>query len=373
MLREILRAAGLAPGVLTTVEYEIGARVIPASRTTPDAPAVQSMLHQMLKAGCRSAVMEVTSHALVQKRAAGVDFDAGVFTNLTHDHLDYHHTMERYFEAKKLLFTGLGCRRKSAHAVVNIDDPWGARLLEHLGPRAAPVTYSAAGLPAAAVRAEGIVLAPVGTRFRARTPWGAAEVNMPLLGRFNVSNALAAIATAGSLGVEPALAARVLAGFRSAPGRLEQIATGRGFQVFVDYAHTDDALQNVLGTLREITAGRLIAVFGCGGNRDREKRPLMGKVVSRLADYAIVTSDNPRNESPTEIIAQIVAGFPPGGAAFETCEDRAEAIARAVRLARPGDAVLVAGKGHEVFQEFANRSLPFDDRQVVRRVLAAEG
>jgi UDP-N-acetylmuramoyl-L-alanyl-D-glutamate--2,6-diaminopimelate ligase len=351
---------------VSTVEYEIGPRSIPAGQTTPDAPALQSMLAKMVEAGCRSAVMEVSSHALVQKRTAGIDYDVAVFTNLTHDHLDYHRTMEEYFEAKALLFRGLGMADKDATAVINVDDPWGQRLLALSDVTATMLSY---GVDADAdVTATDVALTPEGSRFRVRTPWGEAALALRLLGRFNVSNALAALAACGSLGVPLDRIVPVLSEIALVRGRLEEVDTGKGFQVFVDYAHTDDALEHVLKTLREITRGRLIVVFGCGGNRDKTKRAAMGRAASRFADHSIITSDNPRNEEPAAIISDIRQGFN-GSAECGVIEDRRQAIAWALHLAREGDVVLVAGKGHEAFQEFANKTVPFDDRQVVREMV----
>ena len=366
MMRDGLRKAGREPGMLGTVTYEIGARAIPAGRTTPEACELQSMLAQMLSAGCRSAVMEVSSHSLMQDRTVGIDFDVAVFTNLTRDHLDYHETLENYFEAKSRLFRGLGHGRKKASAVVNVDDPWGRRLAVLPGLAADVLTYGMS--QEAEVRAERIQLLAGGSSFAAATPWGRAEVRLRLLGRYNVSNALAAIGGCCRLGVSLDTAVAALAEMVSVPGRLEMIETGRGFPLFVDYAHTDDALQNVLGTLRELTAQRLIVVFGCGGNRDRTKRPIMGRVAARLADYAILTSDNPRKEDPAAILQEVRAGFE-AAANFEIIEDRRQAIRRAIEMGKAGDVILIAGKGHETYQEFANTTIPFDDRQVAREIL----
>jgi UDP-N-acetylmuramoyl-L-alanyl-D-glutamate--2,6-diaminopimelate ligase len=367
MIRDILKAAGREPGLIGTIRYEIGKRCIPASRTTPEAPDIQFMLDQMLRAGCRSAVMEVSSHGLDQKRVWGIDFDVGVFTNLTQDHLDYHETMDKYFAAKTQLFRGLGGMEKRAHAAINIDDPWGMELANTNGFAAELVTFGTQ--PAAMVRADEVELTPSGSAFGFSSPWGGGRVELKLLGRFNVSNALAAIAACGPLGVEPALMADVLHGVAVVPGRLERISNTRGLQVFVDYAHTPDALANVLHTLRELARGRVILVFGCGGNRDATKRPIMGAEAAALADYSIVTSDNPRNEDPAAIIGEIAAGF--GEAAnFEREANREKAIARALAVAREGDTVLIAGKGHENVQEFENTIVPFDDREVVRRLMS---
>jgi len=367
MARAILRAAGHRPGMIGTVVYEMGDRCIPAGRTTPEATDVQAMLDQMLRNGCDSAVMEVSSHALDQKRVWGIDFDVGVFTNLTRDHLDYHGSLERYFAAKSLLFQGLGQMEKRAAAVINLDDAWGQQLANVGGGWSAGYTFGFH--PAADIRAEDAEFDRDGAAFRLRTPWGTADARLRTLGRFNVQNALAAVGACGALGVPLADMVRALAGFTAAPGRLEPVPNARGIRLYVDYAHTDDALNNVLCMLREQCGGRLIVVFGCGGDRDRGKRPLMGAAAARWADLVILTSDNPRSEDPRQIIDEIAAGVP-AGASYERIEDRETAIARAIEVARPGDIVLIAGKGHENYQEFDRTVLPFDDREVARRHLA---
>ncbi|MDZ4197680.1 MAG: UDP-N-acetylmuramoyl-L-alanyl-D-glutamate--2,6-diaminopimelate ligase [Kiritimatiellia bacterium] len=366
MLRDLLRAGGRRPGLLGTVSYEIGARRIPAGRTTPEAPDVQSMLDQMVQAGCDSAVMEVSSHALDQKRVWGVDFDVGLFTNLTQDHLDYHGDLETYFAAKALLFRGLGQMQKAASAIINLDDPWGRRLAAIGGCWSDCVTYGEH--PASTVRASDIRVHPAGSFCRVSSPWGDWELNLTVLGRFNVSNALAAFAAGGTLGLDPRTMATALSRFSGAPGRIEEIRGRRDFRVFVDYAHTDDALQNVLTSLRELEPRRLIVVFGCGGDRDRGKRPLMGAVAARLADLTVLTSDNPRTEDPEAILKEIRSGIP-AGAPVESVTDREAAIRRAFELAGPGDLVLIAGKGHENVQEFERTIVPFDDREVARRLM----
>ena len=366
MIRQMLADAGRHPGLLGTIRYEIGDRVIPASRTTPEAPDVQFMMDQMVRSGCRSCVMEVSSHALDQKRVYGVDYDVGVFTNLTRDHLDYHKDMRGYYLAKTLLFRGLGQLEKDAHAVINIDDTWGMELANTQGLTAELVTY---GMHSGAmVRAEEVELSPSGSVFLFNSPWGRAEVRMALMGRYNVSNALAAMAAGCVRGLKPEQMAATLANMQPVPGRLEPVANDRGFKVFVDYAHTDDALHNVLGTLRELRPKRLICVFGCGGDRDREKRPLMGAVAARKADLAIVTSDNPRTENPEAIIDEIMTGIG-DAASVQRIADREQAIARAIALAGPGDIVLLAGKGHENYQDFGSTVVPFDDREVARKYL----
>lgn len=367
MVRDIFSAAGRKPGLLGTVEYQIGDRVIPAGRTTPESSDLQDILAQMVNIGCQSVVMEVSSHALVQKRVCEIDFDVGVFTNLTHDHLDYHGTVKDYFQAKTLLFRALGSKKKRSIAVINLDDAWGrklARMKDDIN--AEIITY---GFHRdALVRVGHLELSSSGSVAEVQSPWGNVEVSLKLLGRFNVSNALAAFASCACRDVEPNRIADVLSNMISVPGRLEEVRTGRGFHVFVDYAHTEDALKNVLTTLREITAKRLITVFGCGGNRDRKKRPLMGAAVAHLADYAILTSDNPRKENASDIIAQIQKGFG-DSRHYEILEDRSEAIPKALSIAGDGDVVLIAGKGHENYQELADTVIPFDDRQAVRECL----
>ncbi len=364
LVRDLLEMEGMTPGLIGTVHYQIGSRFIPATRTTPESPDLQYLMDQMVRIGCRSAVMEVSSHALKQDRAWGTDFDVGVFTNLTRDHLDYHGTMEEYFAAKVELFRGLGRSHKRATAVVNLDDPWGARLAAMEGINAEMLTY---GQQAGAdVRAENIRVTHEGTHFNLRSPWGSAPVFLQLLGRYNVSNALAALATGATLQIPFENAIRFIGQLRGAPGRLESFSSPRGFKVFVDYAHTEDALRRALETLRELRPNRLIAVFGCGGDRDKGKRPLMGAVAHRLADFSILTNDNPRREKPEDIFADIVKGIP-GAGRYEVIADREEAIAGAIGMAQEGDIVLVAGKGHENMQEFANKVVPFDDREVVQR------
>ncbi|MCK5528513.1 MAG: UDP-N-acetylmuramoyl-L-alanyl-D-glutamate--2,6-diaminopimelate ligase, partial [Kiritimatiellae bacterium] len=358
-------------GMLTTVQYEIGQRSIPAVRTTPEAPALHDLLAQMQKVGCRSAVMEVSSHSIVQKRVAGVDFDVAVFTNLTRDHLDYHKTMEQYFDAKAELFHDLRQGENPAVAVINIDDEWGRKLVADPSVAVKVVTYGVADN--ADVRASNISVTPEGCSFTVDTAEGSVELKIKLLGRFNVSNALAALATGLCLGIDLDSLARSLSHAECAAGRLEVVQdSGRKAQVFVDYAHTDDALKNVLQTLREITKGKLFVVFGCGGDRDRTKRPAMGKVAEELADYTILTSDNPRGEEPSVIIDEIAGGFM-DASKYKVIEDRRDAIVHAVSLAEKGDVVLIAGKGHENFQVFKNKTVAFDDRQVVRDVMDGEG
>jgi UDP-N-acetylmuramoyl-L-alanyl-D-glutamate--2,6-diaminopimelate ligase len=358
MLREILVAAGRRPGLIGTVRYEIGDRVLPAARTTPESPDTQAMMAQMTRSNCDSVVMEVSSHALDQHRVAGMQFDAAVFTNLTQDHLDYHGTLEDYFHVKARLFKQL-----RGKAIVNLDDPWGKRLIDEYCQKENCICY---GFDASAeVHGFDVKTGSNGSSMRVATPWGDTELSLQLIGRFNLHNALAAIAAAGSIGIAPDLSAKALSQMDCVPGRLEAVGGKRNKRVFVDYAHTHDALQNVLQALREITRERLIVVFGCGGNRDQGKRRLMGEVASRIADYAIITNDNPRNEIPEKIAADIATGFD-SERKFEIILDRAEAIQRGVDLIGKKDILLVAGKGHETTQEFMGTIIPFDDRETVR-------
>jgi len=371
IVKQILQEAGVNCGLIGTVRYEIGERVIPAQRTTPEALEIQQMMAQMLRADCQACVMEVSSHALDQKRVSCVEFDAAVFTNLTQDHLDYHGTMENYFAAKKRLFAPPEHGTKKAGAIINIDDPFGARLSKES--QVEPVlTYGLA--EAAKLRATQIRLGKDGTQMVIETPQEKFPCRLPLIGRHNVYNALAAVG-AGLLlkvGLPPIQAA--LNSVKTVPGRLEAITLGQPFGVFVDYAHTDDALRNVLTTLREITSGRLLLAFGCGGSRDAGKRPKMGKVAATLASFTIITSDNPRREPPEKIAAEVEAGFRAVRRdGFKVELDRRRAIDEILRSANPGDTVLIAGKGHETYQEFEDTVIPFDDRIYARETLETLG
>ena len=372
LLRHVLESAGTATGLLGTVKRVVGGVAAEVERTTPEAIDLQRTFREMLAAGDRACVMEVSSHALELRRADGVRFAAATFTNLTQDHLDFHADMEEYFQAKRLLFAGTP--EAPGAAIVNVDDPYGARLVAELREQGAePVTYSAAGQEADYV-AVAVSYDAAGSRFGCRAPDGEHPVELALPGHFNVANALAAIATAGAIGASPAQAAGALAGAEQVPGRMEPIDEGQPFAVFVDYAHTPDSLENVLRAAQRLTAGRLICVFGAGGDRDREKRPLMGAAAAALADLAFVTSDNPRSEDPAAIVAEIRAGMEVVNrrAEVEVEVDRRAAIAAALEAAQPGDTVLVAGKGHEQGQEFeGGRKIPFDDREVAREELRA--
>ncbi len=365
MIRDILRDGGFFPGLLGTVAYEIGDRAIPAARTTPEAPDIHAMFQQMEEAGCDSAVMEVSSHAIALNRVHGIDFKMSVFTNLTRDHLDYHRDMDTYFNVKAELFQALE-KRNDRSAVINIDDPWGRKLVEERDLKADVVTYGFN--ERATVFASNAAIDADGTSFDVSTPWGDAAVRLRLLGRFNIHNALAAIAVGGLNGIDLTRVVASLANIQAIPGRLELVRERKKKKVFVDYAHTDDALKNVLTTLREICKGRLIVVFGCGGNRDRGKRIKMGAVADALADHAIVTSDNPRDEEPGAIAADIIEGFE-NQDRFEVELDRRAAIEKGIRMMARKDVLLVAGKGHETYQEIKGTIVPFDDREIVRELV----
>ena len=369
LARDMLRAAGRNPGLISTVQCEYGGREIKSSRTTPDACELQMLLASMRAAGCDSVTMEVSSHAIDQQRIGGIRFASAAFTNLSRDHLDYHHDMETYFRVKERLFISLAQDRPGAHAIINADDPYGRRLIGSLPARGLSV-MSYGFDPASEVCATEVQLSAGGSRFMLITPAGHASVQTHLLGRYNVANVLCATALACKAGVPFEKIVGVIESAQPHWGRLERVATPLPATIFVDYAHTDDALDKVLTTLREITRGHLIAVFGCGGNRDRTKRPVMGRVAAEKADHVVVTSDNPRNENPQAIIDEIAAGIP-AGRSYETIPDRRDAILAALRQSRAGDVILIAGKGHETTQEFDNRSIPFDDREQVR-LLAAQ-
>jgi UDP-N-acetylmuramoyl-L-alanyl-D-glutamate--2,6-diaminopimelate ligase len=346
LLHSIFEAAGMRPGLIGTIESRVGGESRPAVRTTPESIDLQRSFREMLEAGDRSAVMEATSHGSVLGRLDRVRFKALAFTNLTQDHLDFHRSMDEYYEAKQRLFTE---HEPAPAAAINVGNEWGRRLAQELRAldRAPLLTF---GLTADA---------EVGEAPKSR-----------LQGRFNQENTLAALAVARLVGVPEAAIEEGLADAPSVPGRFESVDEGQPFPVIVDYAHTPDSLANVLRTARELTAGRLICVFGCGGDRDRGKRPEMGRIAGELSDVPIVTSDNPRSEDPIAIINEILAGMGPGP---DVEPDRRAAIAQAVGLAREGDVVVIAGKGHEQGQEFADRKLSFDDREVAREALRRLG
>src|SRR5213595_1263976 len=367
LIKHICEKAGLRCGLIGTVRYEIGERILPAIRTTPESLDLQELLAQIANAGCKAAAMEVSSHALAQERTRGLQWNVAVFTNLTQDHLDFHGTMENYFEAKAKLFQDLPLqsKKKGASAVIKIDDRYGEKLVDRLAGKIPVVTYGL-GLHAD-FRASNYRTEFAGTSYQLDARGRSYLVRVPLIGRFNVANSMAALAAATVMGVNLRAAILSLARSPQVPGRLELVPAKRQFQIFVDYAHTDDALRNVLKTLRELKPRKLIVVFGCGGDRDRKKRPQMGRVADELADYVIITSDNPRKETPGAIISEVEKGF--RSTHYEKIVERAEAIRHAVAMAQPRDLVLIAGKGHEKYQEFADHTIPFDDIQVARRAL----
>src|SRR5437588_1378951 len=367
LIKHICEKAGLRCGLLGTVRYEIAERILPAARTTTESLDLQELLSQIANAGCRAAAMEVSSHALTQERVRGLEWDVAVFTNLTQDHLDYHGTMENYFESKAKLFAQLAQQKKKRKpiAVVNMDDHYGEQLLDKIDTKISVITF---GMGVRAdFRASNYRMEFGGTSYQLDARGKSYLVRLPLIGRFNVANSMAALAAANALGLNLREAVLSLGKSPQVPGRLEMVPAKRQFQVFVDYAHTPDALLNVLKTLRQLEPGRLIVVFGCGSDRDRQKRPLMGRIADQNADYSIITSDNPRKEDPNAIIYDIEKGF--GSDRYEKVAGRAEAIARAIALAQPRDIILIAGKGHETYQEFADHTVPFDDIQVARRAI----
>ncbi|MBS1882549.1 MAG: UDP-N-acetylmuramoyl-L-alanyl-D-glutamate--2,6-diaminopimelate ligase [Actinobacteria bacterium] len=365
LVREILEAAGVQTGLMGTVKQVVGGAEEPVERTTPEGIDLQATFRRMLEGGDTACAMEVSSHAMVLHRADAIHFDVALFTNLTQDHLDFHADMEDYFAAKRLLFDASPGVR-----IVNVDDPYGRRLAEEFdcltfSAEGADATYCAADVEFDASGAEFTVSMGINEEVRVRT-------GMP--GHFNVANALGAFAAAHALGVDPETAATGLAAAARVPGRFEPIDEGQGFAVLVDYAHTPDSIENVLRAARRLTSGRLTSVFGAGGDRDKAKRPLMGRAGGVLSDLAIVTSDNPRSEDPEAIVAEVAAGAREGDAELVVEVDRHAAIALALGRARPGDTVVIAGKGHEQGQEFeGGRKIPFDDREVAREELRKLG
>lgn len=368
-LLEVEAGAATSPvGLIGTVQYEVGPRILPAKRTTPEGSDLHELLAMMVSSQCKSLVMEVSSHALDQGRVLPIEFSVGVFTNLTQDHLDYHGTMDRYFEAKKILFHNLDRTRNSGCAVLNVDDAHGVRLTQMLSRAVRQIRYSVTGRDAE-ISARDLKFTSRGIEGIVRIFGKEYPLSLPLIGSFNASNALAALGAALALGQDVEKSVARLKTITSAPGRLECFTSNDGVVGVVDYAHTDDAVRKVLQALRPLCTGKLIVVVGCGGNRDAGKRPKMALAAVDTADEAIFTADNPRDESIEKILNDMEEGVK-GARNYARLPDRREAIARALALAHPGDIVCIAGKGHESTQEISGKFLPFDDRQVVTEFLA---
>ncbi|MEM6836712.1 MAG: UDP-N-acetylmuramoyl-L-alanyl-D-glutamate--2,6-diaminopimelate ligase [Cyanobacteria bacterium P01_C01_bin.120] len=368
LIEALLLRAGQPTGLLGTLYARWPGHDAVATHTTPFAVDLQADLAAARAAGCRTVVMEVSSHALHQQRVWACPFEVAVFTNLTQDHLDYHETMAAYFEAKALLFSDDYLRGR---AIVNLDDPYGERLLERLGDRA--WSYSVENR-AADLHTSNLTYSASGVQGQLHTPQGSLEFNLPLVGQFNLANMLAAVGAALHLGVTLTQISECLPQFSGVPGRMERVLVNlqQAASVIVDYAHTPDSLRNALTAARPFVSGRLICVFGCGGDRDRTKRPQMGKIAYELSDLAIVTSDNPRTEDPQRILADIVAGIPAELPPEQVVGDRAAAIRAAIAQAQPNDCVLIAGKGHEDYQILGTEKIHFDDREQAREALIAE-
>jgi UDP-N-acetylmuramoyl-L-alanyl-D-glutamate--2,6-diaminopimelate ligase len=373
LVESILTAAGRKSALIGTIEYHVAGKVLPAPHTTPQALDLNRILSEALGHGATDAVMEVSSHALAQERVYGVPFDVAVFTNLTRDHLDYHKTMEEYFAAKRVLFEGCGTDAPRA-VVTNVDDEYGAKLAEFSRKRGSLVLKY--GWERGDLHAEKVEITTRGTRFDLRTPEGKLSVFSALIGRVNVYNILAAAGASYARGCKGDAIAAGIGRLTSVPGRFERVDCGQPFTVVVDYAHTDDALRNLTALARELVSaakGRVLTVFGCGGDRDRKKRPLMGEAAGRGSDFVVLTTDNPRSEDPRAIINDAVVGLQKTGVKYSVEADRRKAIALAIGEARPGDIVLLAGKGHEKVQVTREGSTAFDDLEVAREALRAAG
>lgn len=363
LLEHILKTAGFQPGVVGTIEYRWKDKKITAERTTPEAPDIQRILKEMVDDGVTHCIMEVSSHSLDLKRVYRIGFDLAIFTNLSGEHLDYHENMEKYFEAKKKLFF---LNHKRQASIVNMDDPWGEKLISELPMKT--ITYGFR--PEAVIRAESFMLEENGMKATVSYPGGLLNLKTSLLGKHNLYNILAAVSAALVLGVSPSHIVKAISTAGCVPGRFEVVPNKSGIKVIVDYAHTDAALENLLLTVKSLNPKRIILVFGCGGDRDRSKRPRMGEVAARLADWTIITSDNPRSEDPEKIIDEIEQGFlRVGSKNYERESDRRKAIEKALRLARKGDFVLLAGKGHETYQIFRDKTIHFSDVEVAQEIL----
>lgn len=375
LIESILKSAGHKSAMIGTIEYHVAGKVLPAPHTTPESLDLNRILNQALGDGATEAVMEVSSHALAQGRVYGIPFDVAVFTNLTRDHLDYHQTMEEYFASKQILFEGSGTDAPRV-AALNVEDEYGEKLVKISKKRGSQVlTY---GLVKGDFHGQKLTVGSRGSRFDLVTPSGPLAIFSPLIGRVNVYNAIAAAAAAYARGCKLEEIAGGVADLTRVPGRFERVDCGQPFTVVVDYAHTDDALRNLTALAREFVNeagnnGRVITVFGCGGDRDRAKRPLMGEAAGRGSDFVVLTSDNPRSEDPLAIINDALVGLQRSGARYKTEPDRKTAISLAIHEAQPGDIALIAGKGHEKVQISREGSLPFDDVEVAREILRTAG
>jgi UDP-N-acetylmuramoyl-L-alanyl-D-glutamate--2,6-diaminopimelate ligase len=368
ILESIFRAAGIPSGLFGTVEYRFAGKTVIAGNTTPESLDLLTYMEELVRAGGQAAVLEVSSHALAQERVWGFPFSVAIFTNLTRDHLDFHKDFEHYFAAKRRLFEGLGAPPPEL-AVLNADDPWARKLLDVANPRR--LTF---GLNSdAEVKAKQVSQTLDGLHATLVTPQGTFEIESRLVGRANLSNILAASAAALGMGLPHEKIQDGVAALAAVPGRFERVDEGQSFLVVVDYAHTDDALRNVLKAARELTKNRLMVVFGCGGDRDRSKRPLMGEAAGSLADFVVLTSDNPRSEDPLLVMNDALVGLQKSKAEYVAEVDREAAIRKAIEIAGDGDVVVIAGKGHETHQILKDRTIPFDDREVARRVLREMG
>lgn len=360
LVESILEEAGYPTGLLGTINYKFKKHVLPSINTTPGALEMQAFLAKMVKEKLRYCVMEASSHSLEQERVRDVDFHIAIFTNLTQDHLDYHHNLEDYFRAKSKLFTNLD---SESYAVVNIEDPYSARLLKLTKARKITFGFS----EKSQIRATNIRLSIKGSDFQILTSKGSFSIQTELIGRHNIYNILSAVSVGVIEGIDFSTIKRGIEKIDCVAGRLEAINQGQKFGVFVDYAHTEDALKNVISSLKEFHKGKIIVVFGCGGQRDTTKRPKMGRLVSQMADYFIITNDNPRKEDPQKIVKDILKGIKTKN--YDVILDRGKAIEKAIKMAGDNDTVLIAGKGHETSQILKNKSLAFDDREVTRRIL----
>lgn len=366
LLEAILKSANFKPGIIGTISYHGPGVSQPAERTTPEAPELQRLMNAMLNHGATHCVMEISSHSLELRRAHGTEIHVAVFTNLSGEHLDYHKTMESYFHAKKKLFT----LSQSGKAVINTDDPWGKRLIPQLTMEAISFGLS----PGAMVQAEEYRFLPDGIKAKIKSPAGSTYISSQLLGKPNLYNILAAAASALALDLPPTCIREGIASVKGVPGRFEKIRNSLGLNIFVDYAHTDDALRNLLETAKEISQGRILVVFGAGGDRDKSKRARMGEIAGHHADWTIITSDNPRSEDPSAIISDIEKGIKKSGPGrYEIEPERRTAIQKAIAWGGEGDFILIAGKGHERYQVIKDKIIPFDDVEVTKELLKKQG